>query len=144
MYYLLLLYICICVYCVYIVYVCFSAVLYKLPTLKSSSSGDDNEHTFSCFAKDFSPKPYKIKWLKNDVEITDKYIYGSKTPIEARDIGNGTLYSAAIFLTVKNGELSDDPTFTCKFDGKNENGEDSSLNSTVNYKTEGPSPCPSE
>lgn len=116
MYYRLLLHIC-----VYILYVCFSDGPKMVKVW--ASSGEDNETTFSCIAKDFYPKDYKIEWLKDDQEITDKNIYEIKTP------GNGTLYSAASFLTMQNNDLHENLKFTCHFKGGNKDE-----NSTVIYK----------
>lgn len=126
----------ICVYSVYIVYVYLSEKPHNPPNLKVwISSGEDNETTISCFAKSFSPKEYKIKWLKNNQEITDK-IY--ETPIQEN--GNKTHFSAASFLTVQTKGLQDNDVFTCKFKGKNDN-KDTFHNSSVTYNTNVPCPC---
>lgn len=119
-----LVYIYLCIHCA-----CFAVITHHLPTeLKVlASSGDEKEATFSCFAKDFSPKDYEIKWLKNDVEITDK-LYEIKTPTEA----SGTNYSAASFLVVKVDDLKTDSTFTCEFNGKDDKGP-ASKNSSITY-----------
>uniref|UniRef100_A0A4W6EQZ3 Ig-like domain-containing protein n=1 Tax=Lates calcarifer TaxID=8187 RepID=A0A4W6EQZ3_LATCA len=87
-----------------------SRVIYQLPTLKVLASSDEERRTedkasFTCFAKDFSPKDYEIKWLKDNVEITDK-IYEIKTTTGETKYKNGTkLYSAASFLTVQSRDL---------------------------------------
>ncbi|KAM7372140.1 hypothetical protein PAMP_009333 [Pampus punctatissimus] len=110
----------------------------KLPTLKVLTSSDEGTETsFSCFAKDFSPKAYEIKWLKDEEEIFNK-LYEIITPSYERKTDNGTiLYSAASFLTVQSSELSDGVTkFTCKFTGK----DDSSVNASMTYRQIRP-PC---
>ncbi|KAM7372142.1 hypothetical protein PAMP_009335 [Pampus punctatissimus] len=83
----------------------------KLPTLKVLTSSDEGTETsFSCFAKDFSPNAYEIKWLKDEEEIFNK-LYEIITPSYERKTDNGTiLYSAASFLTVQSSELSDGVT----------------------------------
>lgn len=76
---------------------------------------------FFCFVKDFSPKDYKIKWLKNDKEVTSK-LSESYTPLkEERKTSDGTLYSVASFLTVESGEWTSNTNFTCQFEGRGEN-----------------------
>uniref|UniRef100_A0A3Q1JRW9 Ig-like domain-containing protein n=1 Tax=Anabas testudineus TaxID=64144 RepID=A0A3Q1JRW9_ANATE len=113
----------------------FKPIPNHLPTLKVlSSTGDENEVTLSCLAKDFSPNKYDIKWLKNDEEVTDK-IYEIKTPTEAKKTVNGTRYSAASFLVVKNNDLPDGTAFTCEFNGKNDKGA-ASVNSSVIYSND--------
>nr|AAX78209.1 immunoglobulin mu heavy chain [Epinephelus coioides] len=95
--------------------------LYQLPTLKVMTCSDEGtETTFSCFAKDFSPKDFEFKWLKNQAEITTG-ITNIKTPFDGKKTENGTLYSAASFLTVPSSE-ADTNTFTCEFMGKGEQG----------------------
>uniref|UniRef100_A0A3Q3EMW3 Ig-like domain-containing protein n=1 Tax=Labrus bergylta TaxID=56723 RepID=A0A3Q3EMW3_9LABR len=67
--------------------------IYKEPTLKVFSSCDGGEEvSFSCFAKDFAPKQYEFKWLKND--------------------------GAASFLTVPASEWTQDTKYVCEFKGK--------------------------
>nr|AFH08745.1 immunoglobulin D heavy chain [Epinephelus coioides] len=97
--------------------------LYQLPTLKvmTSSSDEGTETTLSCFAKDFSPKDFEFKWLKNEAEITTG-ITNIKTPFDEKKTENGTLYSAASFLTVPSSEGTETNTFTCEFMGKGEQG----------------------
>ncbi|GLD66693.1 hemicentin-1-like protein [Lates japonicus] len=109
----------------------------QLPTLKVlASSEEEHEVSFSCFAKDFSPKDYEIKWLKDDVEITNK-IYETKTPTVEKQYQNGTkLYSAASFLTVKSSEVPPKAKLTCRFKGKNEIC-DGFINSTLIYGCDG-------
>ncbi|KAL7378694.1 hypothetical protein ABVT39_017406 [Epinephelus coioides] len=96
--------------------------LYQLPTLKvMTSSGEGTETTLSCFAKDFSPKDFEFKWLKNEAKITTG-ITNIKTPFDEKKAENGTLYSAASFLTVPSSEGTETNTFTCEFTGKGEQG----------------------
>ncbi|XP_050929984.1 Ig heavy chain Mem5 [Lates calcarifer] len=111
-------------------------VICQLPTLKVlASSEEENEVSFSCFAKDFSPKDYEIKWLKDGVEITDK-IYEIKTPIDEKQFDNGTkLYSASSFLTMKSSKVPPKTKLTCRFKGKNEIC-DGFINSTLTYGCE--------
>uniref|UniRef100_A0A4W6EQ67 Ig-like domain-containing protein n=1 Tax=Lates calcarifer TaxID=8187 RepID=A0A4W6EQ67_LATCA len=110
------------------------AVTHILPTLKVLASSDEERRTedkasFTCFAKDFSPKDYEIKWLKDNVEITDK-IYEIKTTTGETKYKNGTkLYSAASFLTVQSRDLP--AKLTCEFKGKKD--EDEFHNSSVTY-----------
>uniref|UniRef100_A0A3P8RKV1 Ig-like domain-containing protein n=1 Tax=Amphiprion percula TaxID=161767 RepID=A0A3P8RKV1_AMPPE len=104
---------CFCIYIYICVCVCFSAVVYQLPTIKVCSSDEGEEVSFSCIAKDFSPKSYEIKWLKNGNEVT-----GQKDEItapfgERKDSNGNTLYSASSFLSVQTTEWSDGTTFTC-------------------------------
>ncbi|GAA6236316.1 Ig mu chain C region membrane-bound form isoform X6 [Lates japonicus] len=109
-------------------------VIYRQPTLKVLASSDEERRTedkasFTCFAKDFSPKDYEIKWLKDNVEITDK-IYEIKTTTGETKYENGTkLYSAASFLTVQSRDLPS--KLTCEFKGKKD--EDEFHNSSVTY-----------
>nr|ADC45387.1 immunoglobulin mu heavy chain [Latris lineata] len=104
-----------------------------LPTLKVlASSDEESEASFSCFAKDFSPKDYKIKWLKNEVEIPNK-IYEVHTPAGQRDLNGSTLYSAASFLKVPSSEWTHDDRYTCLFEGKCKTSS-TFKNSTVTYK----------
>uniref|UniRef100_A0A3B4TLJ0 Ig-like domain-containing protein n=1 Tax=Seriola dumerili TaxID=41447 RepID=A0A3B4TLJ0_SERDU len=64
------------------------------PPSKTYVNPYTNEASFSCYAKDFSPKDYDIKWLKSGEEINNK-IYEIKTPTTT-NLKNGTkLYSAA-------------------------------------------------
>ncbi|KAL7378175.1 hypothetical protein ABVT39_009796 [Epinephelus coioides] len=96
--------------------------IYQLPTLKVMTSSDEGtETTLSCFAKDFSPKDFEFKWLKNEAEITTG-ITNIKTPFDEKKTENGTLYSAASFLTVPSSEWTETNTFTCEFTGKGEQG----------------------
>ncbi|KAG8006630.1 Ig mu chain C region membrane-bound form, partial [Nibea albiflora] len=95
--------------------------LYQLPTLSvlgSSSDDEKKEASFSCFAKDFSPKDHKLTWLKDDQDITNKK-YEITTPVQERTDDRGTtLYNAASFLTVPSNGLSQGTRFTCLFEGK--------------------------
>ncbi|XP_060921241.1 Ig heavy chain Mem5-like [Labrus mixtus] len=92
--------------------------IYKEPTLKVFSSYDGGEEvSFSCFAKDFAPKQYEFKWLKNDGVIPhDTYV--DQTPAKEKKTENGTLYSAASFLTVPASEWTQDTKYVCEFKGK--------------------------
>lgn len=94
---------------------------FHLPTVRVSASPSEEEGImFFCFVKDFSPKNYKIKWLKNDKEVTSK-ISESNTPLkEERKTVNGTLYSVASFLTVESTEWVSNTNFTCQFEGRGE------------------------
>lgn len=115
-------------------FVCFSEVLYELPTLKVlTSSEEEDEVSLSCFARDFSPKDYEIKWLKNNEDVTNK-IYELKTLFkEEKKTVNGTLYHAASFLTVPSSEWTQSNEFTCLFKGKGENNIPRFTNSSVTY-----------
>lgn len=84
-------------------------------------SDEGTETTLSCFAKDFSPKDFEFKWLKNQEEITTG-ITNIKTPFDEKKTENGTLYSAASFLTVPSSDWTNTNTFTCEFTGKGEQG----------------------
>uniref|UniRef100_A0A3B4WX84 Ig-like domain-containing protein n=1 Tax=Seriola lalandi dorsalis TaxID=1841481 RepID=A0A3B4WX84_SERLL len=96
-----------------------------------ASSNDEKEASFSCYAKDFSPEEYDIKWLKSGEEINNK-IYEIKTPTTT-NLKNGTkFYSAASFLTVPSHDLLPQTEFTCEFKGKRENGYEFT-NSSVIY-----------
>lgn len=128
---------CLCiVYRVYIVCVCFSAKVTQLPTLVGSIStpSDDKEVTFSCFAKDFAPKMYEITWLKNNNKITENIFGVSNSTIDTNETENGTLYSAASFLSMKSDELSDVDVITCTFLGQNEAGQPDSRNVSLIYR----------
>uniref|UniRef100_A0A3Q3LT91 Ig-like domain-containing protein n=1 Tax=Labrus bergylta TaxID=56723 RepID=A0A3Q3LT91_9LABR len=96
--------------------------IYKEPTLKVFSSCDGGEEvSFSCFAKDFAPKQYEFKWLKNDGVIPhDTYV--DQTPAKEKKTENGTLYSAASFLTVPASEWTQDTKYVCEFKGKGMKG----------------------
>uniref|UniRef100_A0A3Q3ER70 Ig-like domain-containing protein n=1 Tax=Labrus bergylta TaxID=56723 RepID=A0A3Q3ER70_9LABR len=77
--------------------------------------------SFSCFAKDFAPKQYEFKWLKNDGVIPhDTYV--DQTPAKEKKTENGTLYSAASFLTVPASEWTQDTKYVCEFKGKGMKG----------------------
>lgn len=95
-------------------------------------SSEENETvTIACFAKDFSPNTYNIKWWKNK-EITGK-VEEIKIGSEERQNEDGNkVYSAASFLTVQTSDLPLDTKFTCEFQGKGKKG-DEFLNSTVVY-----------
>lgn len=110
-------------------------------TLRVLASFDEkNEAFFSCFAEDFSPKKHEIKWLKNEVEITNKNSEIVTPPVERKTV-NGTRYSAASFLTVASDELVFGTTFTCEFKGKDAKG-DAFTNSSVSYTGSNPNPNP--
>uniref|UniRef100_A0A665UPA3 Ig-like domain-containing protein n=1 Tax=Echeneis naucrates TaxID=173247 RepID=A0A665UPA3_ECHNA len=81
------------------------------------SSDDENEVSFSCFAKDFSPKAFEIKWLKNEVELPAQQ--HTETFTSERKLDNGTtLYSAASFLSVNLNDLPHSTRITCEFQTK--------------------------
>lgn len=122
------LYICVCV--------CFSEVPCHSPTLKVLASSDEtNEASFSCFAYDFSPKDYEIKWLKGEEDIPGT-VNKITTPIWERKLDNGTkLYNVASFLTLQDVPVN--TQFTCEFKGKCE-GEDVFTNSSVIYNPRTP------
>ncbi|XP_068191974.1 immunoglobulin gamma-1 heavy chain-like [Antennarius striatus] len=109
-------------------------VTYQLPTIRVlGSCHEEDEASFSCFAKDFSPKEYQIKWLKNNKDITTK-IYEIKTPTQERIDENGVkLFSAASFLTVPVSEWTEDTEFTCQFEGKGEHNIPTFVNSSVTH-----------
>lgn len=97
-------------------FACFSAVLCQKPTLRLLSSCDDkNEQaSFTCFAKHFSPKDFKITWLINNVEISNEKFEEKTTLAEEIKTENGTLYSAASFITITT-DLSPNDKIKCKF-----------------------------
>uniref|UniRef100_A0A8C2XMA9 Ig-like domain-containing protein n=1 Tax=Cyclopterus lumpus TaxID=8103 RepID=A0A8C2XMA9_CYCLU len=80
------------------------------PTLKVLAFTDEEmEASFSCVAKDFTPKDFQIKWLKNNIKITKKvYEIKTLTPEERKDENGTTLYSAASFLTLPSSEWTVD------------------------------------
>ncbi|KAG7243451.1 hypothetical protein INR49_010989 [Caranx melampygus] len=96
-------------------------VLCHAPTLKVLASSDDtNEASLSCFAYDFSPKDYEIKWLKNEEEITGP-VNEVKTPLAERVLENGTkLYNVASFLTLKSSDVPSHTQFTFGCTGSEE------------------------
>uniref|UniRef100_A0A3B5MJJ6 Ig-like domain-containing protein n=1 Tax=Xiphophorus couchianus TaxID=32473 RepID=A0A3B5MJJ6_9TELE len=106
--------------------------VFELPTLKVCSSVDETkeEAYFSCFAKDFSPNTYEIKWLKDEQVITgtiDEVITSS----QGRNDTNGTiLFSVASLLTLPSREVPEGSKLTCLFKGKGERNP-VYLNSTV-------------
>ncbi|CAK6979222.1 immunoglobulin mu heavy chain-like, partial [Scomber scombrus] len=116
---------------------------YSTPAIKVLASSDvGDEASFSCFAKDFSPKQYEIKWLKDDKEDFKK-VHEIKTVNDGKDTPNGTLYSASSFLVLKADELIPDITkLTCEFKGKDGSG-DIFVNASVTYQ-HACSPGPSE
>nr|AAD37510.1 immunoglobulin heavy chain precursor [Anarhichas minor] len=118
-------------------------VAYSMPTLKVlASSYEATEVSFSCFAKDFSPKDYEFKWLKDDEEIPDsKYEVRTPAPVATKDENGTTLYSTASFLTVPSSEWSH-PHLTCQFKGKGEHGP-TYVNASLTYK-DTPIPGPEE
>ena len=125
-------------FCIHIcVYVCLSEEVYQLPTLKMlAPSDDETEASFSCLAKDFSPKDFTIKWLKNEEEISNK-VEEIKTNVNERKENGTKLYSAASFLTVKSSEWAEDVKFTCEFTGKGESGSKPTTNTSMTYKPSG-------
>lgn len=114
-------YICVCV--------CLSDVVYQLPSLKLSSSIDEDnqEVSFSCFAKDFSPNKHEFTWLKNNGEVTGK-IDEINMPSEGRNNNGTKLYSAASLLTIHKDEIISTDEVMCVFKGKGKN--------TVVYKND--------
>ncbi|AWP18764.1 immunoglobulin heavy chain secretory form isoform 4 [Scophthalmus maximus] len=112
-------------------------ILYRSPDIKVSAyTGDENEASFLCSARDFSPKDYEIKWLKNEEDITDK-LNEIKTTSEGKESENGTLYSAASIITVQTSDVPAKTQFTCLFKGKNDKG-DVITNTSVIYNPRGP------
>uniref|UniRef100_A0A8C4IS96 Ig-like domain-containing protein n=1 Tax=Dicentrarchus labrax TaxID=13489 RepID=A0A8C4IS96_DICLA len=111
-------------------------VVYKLPTLKvfASSDEDEEEAAFSCFATDFSPNSYKIKWLKNGEDFNNQTDKIETTSVERTDANGTKVYSTASFLRVKSSEWSPSTEFTCLFEGKGKNGIPAFKNSSVVYK----------
>ncbi|XP_077353008.1 uncharacterized protein ighd [Festucalex cinctus] len=107
---------------------------YRLPTVKVLATSDAQEEaSFACFAKDFSPNVYGFKWLKNGLDISNR-LDEVKTHSEARKDSNGmTLYSAASFLALKSDQWSRDTNITCEFKGKGAQG-DVFVNSYVVHK----------
>lgn len=95
-----------------------------------ASSDEEKEASFSCFAKDFSPNVFDIKWLKDDEEISNK-LYEIKTASKETKTANGTLlYSAASFLMVQTSEWIESNKFSCEFKGQGEHG-DTFVNASV-------------
>lgn len=90
---------------------------------------------FACLAKDFSPKDYKFTWFKNDKEVTSK-ISQTDTPVKVENqTSEGTLYSAASFLTVSSSEWKVENTyFTCRVKGRGENNVPVYVNSSITYE----------
>uniref|UniRef100_H2S6Y9 Ig-like domain-containing protein n=1 Tax=Takifugu rubripes TaxID=31033 RepID=H2S6Y9_TAKRU len=86
----------------------------------SASPSKEEEIMFFCFVKDFAPKNYKLKWLKNDKEVTSKISESNTLLKEERKTADGTLYSVASFLTVKSTEWVSNTNFTCQFEGRGE------------------------
>lgn len=110
---------------------------FKLPTLEVLASSDEGtDQTFSCFAKDFSPKDFDIKWLKDEKEIQEN-IYEVNITDGGTKNENGTIvYSAASFLKVLASEWINPGTkFTCEFNGKDAEGI-KSVNASMSYKEE--------
>ncbi|KAE8283071.1 Ig mu chain C region membrane-bound form [Larimichthys crocea] len=108
---------------------------YQMPNISvsaSSPSDDKSEASFSCFAKDFSPKDHKLTWLKDNADITNK-IYEVTTPVQGREENGYTVYSAASFLSVPSDGLNKDTRFTCLFEGKGEGGIKTYVNESVTY-----------
>ncbi|XP_077591070.1 immunoglobulin mu heavy chain-like [Stigmatopora nigra] len=115
--------------------------VYKSPTIKvlSSAVGKD-ERSFACFAQDFSPNIYEVKWLKNGVDTFNR-LNEIKTQPEARKDANGTtLYSITTILTLKSNQWLSDTNVTCEFKGKDESGN-YIIRSTLFQEPEPDSPC---
>lgn len=114
-----------------------------MPTVRVSvSSAEEQETIFACFAKDFSPKDYEFKWYRNDKEVTAK-ISETLTPVkEESKTPEGTLYSAASFLTVSSSEWTEENVnYTCQLKGRGENNTPVYESSSATYKV--PVPCKS-
>uniref|UniRef100_A0A3Q2XIV7 Ig-like domain-containing protein n=1 Tax=Hippocampus comes TaxID=109280 RepID=A0A3Q2XIV7_HIPCM len=103
---------------IFCLFVCFSEA-FSLPTVKVLATTDgQDEASFACFAKDFSPNVYGFKWLLNGHDIPNK-MDEIKTHSEARKGPDGTtLYSAASFLTLSPNQWSPDATIKCEFKGR--------------------------
>uniref|UniRef100_A0A3Q2XU23 Ig-like domain-containing protein n=1 Tax=Hippocampus comes TaxID=109280 RepID=A0A3Q2XU23_HIPCM len=99
---------------------------FSLPTVKVLATTDgQDEASFACFAKDFSPNVYGFKWLLNGHDIPNK-MDEIKTHSEARKGPDGTtLYSAASFLTLSPNQWSPDATIKCEFKGRGADKEPS-------------------
>ncbi|XP_051905843.1 uncharacterized protein LOC127590362 [Hippocampus zosterae] len=97
---------------------------FSLPTVKVLAAPDgQDEASFACFAKDFSPNVYGFKWLLNGYDVSNK-MDEIKTHSEARSGPDGTtLYSAASFLTLEPNQLSPDANITCEFKGRDAHGD---------------------
>uniref|UniRef100_A0A3B5BNA6 Ig-like domain-containing protein n=1 Tax=Stegastes partitus TaxID=144197 RepID=A0A3B5BNA6_9TELE len=109
--------------------------LFQLPTLNvCSSSDEDDEVSFSCTAKDFSPKHSEFKWLRNGNEVANT---GKGTDLygERKDENGTTLYTATSMLTVQSTEYTEGITFTCLFTGQGENDK-VFKNASVSFKEE--------
>nr|WOG35094.1 immunoglobulin mu heavy chain [Sebastiscus marmoratus] len=109
--------------------------IYQLPTeLKVlASCGEEAKASFSCYAKDFSPDVYEFKWLKNEVEINTK-TNEFTTPSKGRKVTNGTLYSAASFLTLDSSEWTLNTKIRCDFKGIGKEDIPTSMNSSVTHE----------
>lgn len=90
---------------------------------------DEKEVSLSCFAKQFSPKNYTIKWLKNNEEISIKP--NENNMLFEEETKNGTLFSATSFLTVPINDWTENVMFTCHFSGIGENNIRTSTNSNI-------------
>ncbi|KAG7243668.1 hypothetical protein INR49_011225, partial [Caranx melampygus] len=105
---------------------------YQLPSLKVLASSD--ETSYSCFANDFSPKDFEIKWLKDDQEITSN-MTEVKTLVGERKLKNGTkVYNVASFLTFPSNEGFCDSKFKCEFKGKDDKGDVFTNSSVITIK----------
>ncbi|KAK5856456.1 hypothetical protein PBY51_008049 [Eleginops maclovinus] len=94
-------------------------VIYKEPTVKLfASSNDESEAYFSCFANDFSPNQYEIKWLLNDQKLTNQIHEVKTLTAERKDEKGNPLYSAASFVMLNSSDLSSDSDVMCQFEGK--------------------------
>lgn len=132
---------CIYIWCVCFLFLFFLVVFCQPPSVRVSvSSAEEQETIFACFAKDFSPKNYEFKWFRNDKEVTSKL---SNTPVkEERKTPNGTLYSAASFLTVSSSDWTEENVnYTCQLKVTCENTGPVYASSSATYKT--PVPCKS-
>uniref|UniRef100_A0A3B5BB04 Ig-like domain-containing protein n=1 Tax=Stegastes partitus TaxID=144197 RepID=A0A3B5BB04_9TELE len=97
----------------------------------------DDEVSFSCTAKDFSPKHSEFKWLRNGNEVANT---GKGTDLygERKDENGTTLYTATSMLTVQSTEYTEGITFTCLFTGQGENDK-VFKNASVRGETQRPS-----
>ncbi|KAK7939759.1 hypothetical protein WMY93_003085 [Mugilogobius chulae] len=89
-------------------------VFHQLPNLKMMTTEENNEVTFSCLANEFSPNVFDFEWLLNNVQIKQNTTKEFSTPSKSVKTANGTMFSAASFLTLKEEDLSSKDKVTCK------------------------------
>uniref|UniRef100_A0A6Q2YVP1 Ig-like domain-containing protein n=1 Tax=Esox lucius TaxID=8010 RepID=A0A6Q2YVP1_ESOLU len=76
---------------------------------------DNQTASFACLASGFSPKEYKITWLKNNKPISEEVT----DFCQDEQKGQGTtLYSATSFLKVNESDWTDLSEYTCQFEHK--------------------------